>query len=89
MVYENYQGDYYAVPYDRHNREAYHEERRFIENEFKYALQREYLSDAPDSVADRVWELAWQEGHSSGFGDVEHYYQEFAELVRSTHADWN
>lgn len=29
-----------------------------------------------------VYDAAWEQGHSSGFGNVEHYYGEFSEMAR-------
>lgn len=31
---------------------------------------------------DAVYAVAWEHGHASGFGDVENYYGDFAELAR-------
>lgn len=36
----------------------------------------------PRAVADKVYSLAWEHGHSSGYSEVENYYQDFAELAR-------
>lgn len=32
--------------------------------------------------ADRLYELAWEHGHSSGYSEVEIYYDDFVELVK-------
>lgn len=29
----------------------------------------------------KLWSLAWDYGHSSGFSEIENYYREFAELL--------
>lgn len=39
------------------------------------------IDHLPREVVDLVWNLAWQEGHSSGYGQVEHYYGEYAPMV--------
>lgn len=31
---------------------------------------------------EKVWELAWDHGHSYGLADVELYFREYAELVK-------
>lgn len=36
----------------------------------------------PRSVSDRAYSLAWEHGHSSGYSQVENYFQDFAELAR-------
>lgn len=30
---------------------------------------------------ERLWDMAWQEGHSNGISEVEQYFREFAQLV--------
>lgn len=32
--------------------------------------------------AQRLWELAWQHGHSNGLEEVEMYYSDFVELIK-------
>ena len=32
--------------------------------------------------AGKLWSLAWEHGHSSGYGDVIHYYENFVELLK-------
>lgn len=39
------------------------------------------IEHLPRTVTDQVWALTWQEGHSSGFGEVANYYGEYAPLV--------
>lgn len=36
----------------------------------------------PRAVADKVYSLAYEHGHASGYSDIENYYQDFAELAR-------
>lgn len=36
----------------------------------------------PWNVADKVYAMAWENGHSSGYDEVEGLYQDFAELAR-------
>jgi hypothetical protein len=36
----------------------------------------------PRSVSDKAYALAWEHGHSSGYSEVENYFQDFAELAR-------
>ena len=44
-------------------------------------LAADYAADLPKSVADRVFALAWENGHSNGDGEVESYYVDFADLA--------
>jgi hypothetical protein len=44
-------------------------------------LAADYAADLPKPVADRVFALAWEHGHSSGEGEVEIYYVDFADLA--------
>jgi len=60
-------------------------ERRAKENrakaKHKSELEDKYgLSKHPK--ADLLYELAWRWGHSSGFSEVEIYYEDFAELLK-------
>lgn len=56
-----------------------------VEKTFKEALAAEYLpAETPTEVADKVFALAWEHGHSSGYSEVESYYIDFAELVHVT-----
>lgn len=32
--------------------------------------------------AGKLWSLAWEHGHSSGYSDVVNYYEEFVELLK-------
>jgi hypothetical protein len=52
-------------------------ERRGVANR----LATEYLPDLPAEVADHVFGLAYEQGHSSGWTEVEHYYAEIAPVV--------
>lgn len=87
-VYKTYEVQAHAVPYDRINRgRVYREQLREIEKNFKQALRQEYLVSMPDSVADKVWEMAWDAGHSAGYYEVESHYQDFAELANVAYAE--
>lgn len=48
---------------------------------FKADLEKEFkLTKHPK--ADRLFALAWDHGHSSGYGEVMSYYEDFAELLQ-------
>lgn len=51
------------------------------EARFKADLEEEFgLSGHPK--AQRLFDLAWQEGHSSGYNEVLNYYSEFSDLLK-------
>ena len=57
---------------------------REAKDAFKADLEKEYLDSVAivsDARKQKLFDLAWEEGHTSGYGDVEHYYSEFSELV--------
>jgi hypothetical protein len=43
--------------------------------------ERYGLRVVPDRIAERVWNLAWEDGHASGYWQVEEFYADYAELV--------
>lgn len=58
----------------------YHYAMKEIEKQFKLDLEKEYsLTGHPK--ADKVFDMAWEDGHSSGYGSVESYYERYADLV--------
>lgn len=59
---------------------AYHAGADVARAEFRVDLESEYhMSHHPK--ADKLWNLAWEHGHSSGLVDVVHYYEDFLELI--------
>lgn len=62
---------------------AYHAGQDVANAEFRVALESEnHMLNHPK--ADRLWDLAWEHGHSSGLQDVIHYYEEFLSLVQDS-----
>ena len=61
--------------------QEYREKIRELENEFRSVLQHTYRLDG-NPKADKVWSMAWELGHSSGYSEVEIWYQKLAELVK-------
>ena len=39
------------------------------------------LADYPREVADKVWDLAWEHGHASGYTEVGYHYADFAQVA--------
>lgn len=56
---------------------------REAKDAFRLDLEREYIGDADVSAKrrDKLFSLAWEEGHSYGYHSVEQYYDQFVELV--------
>lgn len=61
-------------------KKRFEEENKLIE-ETKIKLSKEY--DIPvDEKFQKCWNLAWQYGQSSGFSEVEMYFDELVELIK-------
>lgn len=62
-------------------RQRHHAEESRLRSIFKADLEQEYgVSGHPK--ADKLFDIAWSHGHSSGYGEVANYYGEFAELLQ-------
>lgn len=59
----------------------YQEHKAALKAQFRADLQAE--NDIPEdhSKADRLWEMAWDRGHSCGWTEVLNAYEELVELV--------
>ena len=67
--------NYYAMLSEYRN-----EENRLYEA-FKHDLFEEYgVKDNPKR--DKLFNLAWEEGHSSGYYEVENYFSELVDLIK-------
>lgn len=59
---------------------AHRNETRRLEDKLKADLEEELgLTNHPKK--DVLWRLAWERGHSAGYGEVASYYEEMAELL--------
>ena len=88
MIYEEFEERYRNLDYPRTGdvelRNKYREEVASIEVDFRNALQNEYVCRELGTVAEsKLWWMAWENGHSSGYSEVENYYSELADLVNS------
>ena len=82
MLYQEYENKVHAIPYDRNNVRHYHEQVAEVNTQFAAALAEESgLSEYP-TIANKVWEMAWERGHASGYADIENVYYDYVELVR-------
>ena len=59
-------------------RERDYENRRL----FCRDLADEYAHDLPEEVQDKIFDRAWDSGHSSGYPQVAQDYEELAEFAR-------
>lgn len=87
-VLEKISSDYYknTKPYsgkkaDGALREAWRDEEIFLRNLFKHDCEKEFGILGHDR-ADKLFEIAWSHGHSSGYSEVFCFYQEFVDLVK-------
>jgi hypothetical protein len=56
--------------------------------EFTAALAKEFLPMLPHSITDKVYDRAWDEGHSSGLREIVNVYQELANFVDNLLKDY-
>lgn len=45
------------------------------------ALREQHSPDLSLAQAEVIMELAWQEGHSSGYEQVEYHYSDYADMI--------
>ncbi len=74
-AYEN------KTPYQRETAAVYRVEDSRLRYLFRIDLERENGMTG-HSKADRLFDLAWEHGHSSGYSEVVNYYEDFVELVK-------
>lgn len=87
MNYNDYKND---LPYPRHDlpkeehatmRKAYRDRDKELKAKFRDDIEAEYdMTGHPK--ADKLWELAWEYGHSAGYSEVAIYYAELVELAK-------
>lgn len=75
----------YPSARDPEARLAYREKVNDIRGDFAKDLAEEYLPDVADNYSEQipkaVFAKAWEQGHASGFSDVENHYIDLADLV--------
>ena len=83
MIYTEYVEKAKKIPFGdkgSEERKEYHQRHKDVNNEFKAALEEEYGTKG-NPKADKLWEKAWEMGHSNGFYEVEGCYDELSELI--------
>jgi hypothetical protein len=63
-------------------RAEYHTAQNAMVSKWKTWLASEHADGLPEGVQDRIYSAAWDEGHSSGYHEIEHYYIMFAGFAR-------
>jgi hypothetical protein len=59
---------------------AYKAERTKVTQEFRAYLEDTYSWGHSQKDKDLLWTAAWENGHSSGFHEVEGFYNEYTDL---------
>lgn len=67
----------------RAQKEKWNEFQKSKDNEFRAELEQEYLGEQTLSAKQRdaVWDFAWREGHSGGYGDVRNKYIDLVDFA--------
>jgi len=61
----------------------YSEKEIALDQEWKQSLFEKYnLQDVSIKLKERAYALAYQYGHSSGYGEIENYFQDFSSLLK-------
>jgi|SRR6185295_6894010 len=86
-VYEKAcRGDYNTkLPYERHSKNfevyvAYNEDQARLCKQFKLDLEVEH-GVIGNPKADKLFEIAWEQGHSSGYSEVALHYDQLVVLI--------
>lgn len=61
---------------------AYNEAVCNINGEFRDWLASTYASDLPAEVQARIWGKSWEDGHASGYNEVEGHYNDNSDFAR-------
>ncbi len=70
-----------SISRDRAMYDAYCHEQARLESEFRLDLSVEH-GVAGHHKETKLWELAWEHGHSCGLSEVVNYYEQFVELLK-------
>ena len=62
-------------------REEHGEEVSEITGQFRDWLEFEYAGSFPTQVQDLIFHKAWEDGHSSGYFEVEGFYEDYADFA--------
>lgn len=62
-------------------RQAYREQTRELESQWRAWLASEYAPEVPEAAQEAIWNYAWEEGHASGYDEVEMHYRDLADIA--------
>jgi len=72
-----------TTKYTRTQLEEWRKEEKIRKEQCRKSLEAKYAQKwGPDTKA-VAWRYAWEEGHSAGFGEVEMYYEDIADLINT------
>jgi len=66
---------------DVKNLAAYRQRSQEILEQFAHDLAFEHLPGHDPAVTSKVFDMAWEQGHSEGYHSVEQWYEDLADLV--------
>jgi hypothetical protein len=64
----------------KESRDTYHEEDARLTKMFRLLLLYEHK--VTGEKAQKIFELAWSDGHASGLSDVAHYFEKYCEFIK-------
>ena len=67
----------YEKAYQEYRKGALEAEKRWRKD-----IEKEYGVSFDDKVIEIIFKKAWEEGHSNGLREVEHYFAEYLDLVK-------
>lgn len=62
-------------------RQAYRDQTRELEAQWRAWLADEYASALPEAAQQAIWDYAWDQGHASGYNEVEMHYSDVAAIA--------
>ena len=83
MIYKEFEEKSRNVPFGEKgskDRLAYRERQQAVNMEFRKALEDDYGTSG-NPKADKLWDIAWAEGHANGYSEVEMHYETLYELI--------
>jgi len=80
MIYKQFEERVKVIPYNPESRIDYHHAINKCNLAFKSALESEYDTEHSDKK-DLLWQLVWEDTHSSGYHECELKYSEYCELI--------
>jgi len=83
MIYKEFDDKARNIPFGEKgskDRAKYREKQQEVNLEFRAALEEDYGTNGHPK-ADKLWEMAWEDGHSEGYCGVENCYDKYSDLI--------